>query len=98
HRASTLSLHDALPISHHAWSDRARGAWPDLVPPDERSQYDLATIREWLGVFLYRFFQISQFKRSALPNSPKVGSGGAVSPRGDRSEEHTSELQSPCNL
>ena len=70
-------------LAHHAWSDRTRGAWPYLVPPDERSQYDLATIREWLGVFLYRFFQISQFKRSALPDSPKVGSGGAVSPRGD---------------
>ncbi|MCA9432723.1 MAG: hypothetical protein KC940_19570, partial [Candidatus Omnitrophica bacterium] len=36
-----------------------------------------------LRVFLYRFFQISQFKRSALPNAPKVGSGGSLSPRGD---------------
>jgi len=45
--------------------------------------YRLAEIRKWLGVFLVRFFQTSQFKRSALPNGPKVGSGGSLSPRGD---------------
>ena len=45
--------------------------------------YRLAEIRRWLGVFLARFFQTSQFKRSALPNAPKVGSGGSLSPRGD---------------
>ncbi|MGH7506456.1 MAG: NAD(+) synthase, partial [Longimicrobiales bacterium] len=45
--------------------------------------YDLPTIRHWLEVFLYRFFKLSQFKRSALPNGPKVGSGGSLSPRGD---------------
>src|SRR3546814_6078043 len=68
------------------------------------------SIRHWLENFLFRFFQISQFKRSATPNGPKVSGGGALSPRGDwrapsdgtariwldelRSEEHTSELQS----
>ena len=46
-------------------------------------EYDLATIKKWLGLFLYRFFQTSQFKRSCVPNSPKVGSGGSLSPRGD---------------
>ncbi len=45
--------------------------------------YRLAEIRKWLGVFLTRFFETSQFKRSALPNGPKVGSGGSLSPRGD---------------
>ena len=45
--------------------------------------YTLAEIRKWLQVFVSRFFQTSQFKRSALPNSPKVGSGGSLSPRGD---------------
>ncbi|HZC78173.1 MAG TPA: hypothetical protein VE258_10510, partial [Ktedonobacterales bacterium] len=40
-------------------------------------------IRKWLGVFLRRFFQTSQYKRSAVPNAPKVGSGGSLSPRGD---------------
>ncbi|HUJ86929.1 MAG TPA: NAD(+) synthase [Burkholderiales bacterium] len=45
--------------------------------------YRLGEIRKWLGVFLKRFFQTSQFKRSALPNGPKIGSGGSLSPRGD---------------
>ena len=46
-------------------------------------KYDLATIRRWLEVFIIRFFQTSQFKRSCIPNGPKVGSGGSLSPRGD---------------
>jgi len=45
-------------------------------------RYDLATIRKWLLVFLERFFA-SQFKRDCLPDGPKVGSGGSLSPRGD---------------
>mgnify|MGYP001571831014 CR=1 FL=1 len=48
-----------------------------------RGEYELPEIRRWLEVFLRRFFQTSQFKRSALPNGPKVGSGGSLSPRGD---------------
>jgi NAD+ synthase (glutamine-hydrolysing) len=48
-----------------------------------RDKYRLAEIKKWLGVFLKRFFETSQFKRSAVPNSPKVGSGGSLSPRGD---------------
>jgi NAD+ synthase (glutamine-hydrolysing) len=48
-----------------------------------RDTYSLAAIRKWLGVFLKRFFQLSQYKRSAMPNAPKVGSGGSLSPRGD---------------
>ena len=55
---------------------------PDDPEPLKR-EYDLATIRKWLEVFCFRFFQISQFKRSAMPNGPKVGSGGSLSPRGD---------------
>jgi NAD+ synthase (glutamine-hydrolysing) len=70
-------------LSHHAWSDVARGQWPEGLPEAKRGAYDLATIKKWLGVFLFRFFQISQFKRSAVPNGPKVGSGGSLSPRGD---------------
>jgi NAD+ synthase (glutamine-hydrolysing) len=70
-------------LSEHAWSDAARGRWPEGLPADKRIQYDLATIKMWLGSFLFRFFQISQFKRSAVPNGPKVGSGGSLSPRGD---------------
>jgi NAD+ synthase (glutamine-hydrolysing) len=70
-------------LAHHAWSDRTRGEWPPGFPPAGRRQYDLAAIKRWLRVFLFRFFQISQFKRSAIPNGPKVGSGGSLSPRGD---------------
>jgi NAD+ synthetase len=70
-------------LSQHAWSDKTRGAWPDSMPVEKHNEYDLATIKKWLDVFLFRFFKISQFKRSCLPNGPKVGSGGSLSPRGD---------------
>jgi NAD+ synthase (glutamine-hydrolysing) len=70
-------------LAHHAWSDKTRGDWPATVVEADRREYDLATLRRWLAVFLERFFGTSQFKRSALPNSPKVGSGGSLSPRGD---------------
>jgi NAD+ synthase (glutamine-hydrolysing) len=70
-------------LAHHAWGDRDRGGWPELLPAERRNEYDLATIKKWMEVFLYRFFKISQFKRSAVPNGPKVGSGGSLSPRGD---------------
>ena len=70
-------------LASHAWGDKDRGAWPNLVPVNQRREYDLATIKKWLRTFLLRFFQLSQFKRSALPNGPKVGSGGSLSPRGD---------------
>jgi NAD+ synthase (glutamine-hydrolysing) len=70
-------------LAQHAWGDRERGPWPDLIPPEARQEYTLAEIKHWLGVFLDRFFRLSQFKRSAIPNAPKVGSGGSLSPRGD---------------
>ncbi|HKZ72856.1 MAG TPA: NAD(+) synthase, partial [Steroidobacteraceae bacterium] len=70
-------------LAQHAWSDEKRGSWPQTIPVAERHAYDLAAIRKWLEVFLERFFQASQFKRSALPNGPKVGSGGSLSPRAD---------------
>ncbi len=62
---------------------RPGGAWPPGFPPDRRPAYDLAEIRHWLRAFLHRFFATSQFKRSAMPNGPKVTAGGALSPRGD---------------
>ncbi len=70
-------------LAQHAWGERGRGPWPDLIPEARRNEYTLEEIRHWLGVFLERFFHISQFKRSAIPNAPKVGSGGSLSPRGD---------------
>jgi NAD+ synthase (glutamine-hydrolysing) len=70
-------------LAWHAWRDAGAGDWPPNFPEGTRNAYDLAAIKKWLGVFLYRFFEISQFKRSAMPNGPKVISGGALSPRGD---------------
>jgi NAD+ synthase (glutamine-hydrolysing) len=70
-------------LATHAWTDAARGAWPEGFPADRRRAFALTEIRHWLEVFLWRFFAISQFKRSAMPNGPKVSSGGALSPRGD---------------
>ncbi len=70
-------------LALHAWGDKARGEWPAGFPEDRRRAYDLAPIKSWLCVFLQRFFGFSQFKRSAMPNGPKVSAGGALSPRGD---------------
>lgn len=69
-------------LAHHAWSDVDAGEWPPGYPADERVAYDLAEIRRWMVLFLTRFFA-NQFKRSALPNGPKVVAGGSLSPRGD---------------
>jgi NAD+ synthase (glutamine-hydrolysing) len=70
-------------LALHAWGDAAAGSWPPNFPEERRGAYSLAEIRHWLEVFLRRFFAFSQFKRSALPNGPKVSAGGALSPRGD---------------
>ena len=70
-------------LAWHAWRDADAGAWPEGFPHDERTAYDLATIKKWLDVFCRRFFGFAQFKRSALPNGPKVVRGGSLSPRGD---------------
>lgn len=70
-------------LARHAWGDPSVGTWPPFFPEEKRNAYDLAAVRKWLEVFLHRFFQISQFKRSAMPNGPKVGSGGSLSPRSD---------------
>lgn len=65
-----------------AWGDRDAGAWPEGEHVT-RNEYALSAIKKNLGIFLYRFFKTSQFKRSCVPNGPKVGSGGSLSPRGD---------------
>ncbi|KQO72377.1 NAD(+) synthase [Methylobacterium sp. Leaf89] len=70
-------------LALHAWGDAGTGSWPPDFPDSERGAYDLGEIRRWLAVFLQRFFGFSQFKRSALPNGPKVSAGGSLSPRGD---------------
>jgi NAD+ synthase (glutamine-hydrolysing) len=70
-------------LAWHAWRDATHGLWPPNFPEDAKHAYTIADVKKWLGVFLYRFFEISQYKRSALPNGPKVVSGGNLSPRGD---------------
>jgi NAD+ synthase (glutamine-hydrolysing) len=70
-------------LAERAWRDAGAGAWPPNFPDDRRRAYELPQIRSWLEVFLRRFFGFSQFKRSAMPNGPKVVAGGSLSPRGD---------------
>ena len=70
-------------LSWNAWSDVGRGYWPPNTPETAKRAYTLPEIKQWLRVFLHRFFELSQFKRSALPNGPKISSGGSLSPRGD---------------
>ena len=70
-------------LAHEAWKDVRAGLWPAGFPDAAKHAYDLPTIRKWLEVFCYRFFKLAQYKRSAIPNSPKVSAGGALSPRGD---------------
>lgn len=70
-------------LSWRAWRDASHGRWPSVIAESDRVAYDLPEIKHWLTVFLRRFFATSQFKRSALPNGPKVSSGGSLSPRGD---------------
>ena len=69
-------------LAHLAWADAQSGDWPEGLPPSEKVAYDLPEIRRWLELFHRRFFT-NQFKRSTLPNGPKVVAGGSLSPRGD---------------
>jgi NAD+ synthase (glutamine-hydrolysing) len=70
-------------LAWNAWHDAAKGAWPANTPDKARRAFDIGDIKHWMRVFLTRFFEQSQFKRSALPNGPKISSGGSLSPRGD---------------
>ncbi|GAA2754326.1 NAD(+) synthase [Amnibacterium kyonggiense] len=70
-------------LAWHAWRDAEEGTWPPNFPAAKRVDYDLPEIRRWLEVFCRRFFAFAQFKRSAMPNGPKVLAGGSLSPRGD---------------
>jgi len=69
-------------LAWNAWHDAKKGAWPANLPAGSERAYALKEIRHWLALFLRRFFA-NQFKRSALPNGPKISSGGSLSPRGD---------------
>ncbi len=69
-------------LAWHAWHDRTVGQWPPAFPDDERNEYTIGQIKQWMKLFYRRFFS-NQFKRSTLPNGPKVVAGGTLSPRGD---------------
>ena len=69
-------------LAERAWSDAGAGDWPPGLPEAEKVAYQLPEIRRWLELFHRRFFA-NQFKRSTLPNGPKVVAGGSLSPRGD---------------
>ena len=70
-------------LAWHAWHDAEHGDWPTGFPEDKRPAYSLKEIRHWLQVFVQRYYSFAQFKRSAMPNGPKVSHGGSLSPRGD---------------
>ncbi|WP_169581898.1 MULTISPECIES: NAD(+) synthase [Microbacterium] len=70
-------------LASQAWADKDAGAWPPGFPDEDRYSYDLPTVAKWLQVFLRRYFAFAQFKRSAIPNGPKVSPAGSLSPRGD---------------
>jgi NAD+ synthase (glutamine-hydrolysing) len=70
-------------LAWHAWRDPEHGDWPPGYPEDKRPSFPLSEIRHWLQVFVQRYFSFAQFKRSAVPNGPKVSHGGSLSPRGD---------------
>ncbi|WP_409375185.1 NAD(+) synthase [Streptomyces justiciae] len=70
-------------LAWHAWRDADAGEWPPGFPDAKRVAYDLPEIAKWLEVFCRRYFGFAQFKRSAMPNGPKVSAGGSLSPRGD---------------
>jgi NAD+ synthase (glutamine-hydrolysing) len=74
---------DIVFLAEHAWADPGRGYWPDDISENDRHSYSREEIVRWLRVFITRFFERSQFKRTCIPNAPKVGSGGSLSPRGD---------------
>lgn len=70
-------------LAWRAWRDPEAGEWPPDFPEQAKRAYNLPEIKRWMAVFLFRFFQLSQYKRSASPNAPKVMTGGSLSPRGD---------------
>lgn len=69
-------------LAWHAWNNKELGQWPPAFPQSERNEYSIGQIKHWMRLYYQRFFA-NQFKRSTLPNGPKVVAGGTLSPRGD---------------
>ena len=61
----------------------AAGDWPPHVAGAKKRAYTMDETLRWLEVFSKRFYETAQFKRTAMPNGPKLTSAGALSPRGD---------------
>lgn len=78
-------------LAYCAWHDPTVGSWPD-IPAKDHHAYEIGQIKKNLHIFVQRFFKFSQFKRSCIPNGPKVGSGGSLSPRGDYRAPSDSEM------
>jgi NAD+ synthase (glutamine-hydrolysing) len=78
-------------LAYCAWHDPSAGSWPD-IPAKDHHAYDICEIKKNLRIFVQRFFKFSQFKRSCIPNGPKVGSGGSLSPRSDYRAPSDSEM------
>ncbi|UMM64103.1 NAD(+) synthase [Aristophania vespae] len=70
-------------LQEKAWGNHLEGNWPIHYPESEKRSYSLDELIHWMKIFISRFFGTSQFKRSAMPNGPKVVAGGSLSPRGD---------------
>ena len=81
-KETVADLVDNAFLAYNAWHDSQVGEWPG-IPHEQHRAYSIGEIKAHLRTFVARFFGMSQFKRSAVPNSPKVGSGGSLSPRGD---------------
>ena len=79
-------------LAYNTWRQRANVETHDRLVLNQHA-YEIKAIKKWLRVFLERFFQKSQFKRSATPNAPKVGSGGSLSPRSDYRAPSDSEAR-----
>jgi len=68
-------------LACQAFNSAGIGAYATVADAAQAGCYDKETIKKWLTTFCRRFFS-QQFKRSCLPDGPKVGSV-SLSPRGD---------------
>lgn len=78
-----LSPEKILFLAYHSWSQNTEEGWPPEYKEEQKNIYSMAELEKWLKIFLKKFYQESQFKRTAVPNGPKLTSGGSLSPRGD---------------
>ena len=80
-------------LAHHAWADKERGDWPDLLPEEKHSRIRSGDDQKMARGIPPAFFQIQPIQTERHPNGPKVGSGGSLSPRGDWRAPSDSEAE-----